>query len=40
MNNEIKILRCKNRIATLLGRGKDNGRIIAKLQRQLRNMEK
>ena len=40
MTKEIKILRCKNRIATLSGRNKENSKIIAKLQRQLRNLEK
>lgn len=40
MSKEIRILRCKNRIATLSGRNKDNSRIISKLQRELRNLEK
>ena len=38
MTKEIKILNLKNRIALLSGRNKDNGRIIAKLKRQLKNL--
>lgn len=30
----------KNRIALLKARGKDNGRIVGKLERKLRNMKK
>ena len=37
MNNTA--LAIENRINTLRGRGKDNGRIIKKLQRQLRTMK-
>ena len=33
-------LALKNRIALLKSREKDNGRIITKLQRKLRNMQK
>ena len=38
MTKEIKILNLKNRIALLSERNKDNGRIIAKLKRQLKNL--
>lgn len=30
----------ENRIQLLINRGKDNGRIVKKLMRQLRNLEK
>ena len=37
--NEIEILTTKNRIALLQGRtGKENGKIIKKLQRRLRKL--
>lgn len=38
MSNEYKILVTQNRIQVLSGRNKDNGRIISKLQRRLRNL--
>ena len=38
MTKEIKILNLQNRIALLSGRNKDNGRIVAKLKRQLKNL--
>ena len=38
MTNEIKVLKLENRIALLSGRNKDNGRIVAKLKRQLKNL--
>ena len=38
MTKEIKILSLQNRIALLSERNKDNGRIIAKLKRQLKNL--
>ena len=38
MSNELKILKLQNRIALLSERNKDNGRIIAKLTRQLKNL--
>ena len=38
MTKKIKILNLKNRIALLSERNKDNGRIIAKLKRQLKNL--
>ena len=31
-----KVLNLENRIALLIGRGKDNGKIVKKLQRRLR----
>ena len=40
MTKEIKILNLQNRIALLSERNKDNGRIIAKLKRQLANLLK
>lgn len=40
MTKEIKKLKLENRIALLSGRNKDNGRIIAKLKRQLANINK
>ena len=40
MTKEIKILNFQNRIALLSERNKDNGRIIAKLKRQLANLER
>ena len=33
------ILSLENRISTLCGRGKDNGRIVNKLKRQLRALK-
>lgn len=39
MSKEYKILHIKNRIALLSERNKDNDRIIAKLKRQLRQLE-
>lgn len=36
MTKEIKILKLQTRIALLSERNKDNGRIIAKLKRQLK----
>lgn len=38
MTKEIKILNLQNRIALLSERNKDNGRIVAKLKRQLKNL--
>ena len=38
MTKEIKILKLQNRIALLSERNKDNGRIVAKLKRQLKNL--
>ena len=38
MENVIEILATENRINTLRGRGKDNGRIVKKLQRKLRRL--
>ena len=38
MTKEIKILKLQNRIALLSARNKDNGRIVAKLKRQLKNL--
>jgi hypothetical protein len=38
MTKEIKILNLQNRIALLSERNKGNGRIIAKLKRQLKNL--
>ena len=38
MTKEIKILKLQNRIALLSGRNKDNGRVVAKLKRQLKNL--
>lgn len=38
MTKEIKILKLQTRIALLSERNKDNGRIIAKLKRQLKNL--
>ena len=38
MTKEIKILNLQNRIAILSERNKDNGRIVAKLKRQLKNL--
>ena len=40
MNKELKILQTENRIALLSERNKDNSRIIKKLERQLRNLQK
>ena len=34
-----RLLRAKNRLALLKERNKDNSKIIAKLKRQIRNME-
>ena len=39
MTKEMKKLKIENRIALLEERTKDNGRIIAKLKRQLRQLE-
>ena len=38
MVKEIKILKLQNRIALLSERNKDNGRVVAKLKRQLKNL--
>ena len=38
MSKEYKILSTQNRIQVLSGRNKENGRIIAKLQRRLRKL--
>ena len=38
MTKELKILKLQNRIALLSERDKDNGRIVAKLKRQLKNL--
>lgn len=38
MENAIEILATENRINTLRGRGKDNGKIVKKLQRKLRRL--
>ena len=38
MTKEIKILKLQNRIALLSERNKDNGKIVAKLKRQLKNL--
>ena len=35
----LKKLQLENRIALLQSRGKDNGRVVGKLQRQLRNLK-
>ena len=40
MNKELKILQTENRIALLRERNTDNGRIVKKLERQLRNLRK
>ena len=40
MNVEFKKLAITNRIARLKTNGKENGRIIQKLERQLRNLNK
>ena len=40
MTKEIKKLKLQNRIALLSERNKDNGRIVAKLKRQLANLER
>ena len=37
---EIEILNCECRIELLLGRTKENRRIVAKLQRRLRALQK
>jgi hypothetical protein len=37
---EIEILGCENRIALLEARPKENGKIIAKLRRRLRALQK
>lgn len=39
MTKEMKKLKIESRIALLKERNKDNGRIIAKLKRQLRQLE-
>ena len=38
MTKEIKKLKLQNRIALLSERNKDNGKIVAKLKRQLKNL--
>lgn len=38
MTKEIKILKLQNRIALLSERSKDNGKVVAKLKRQLKNL--
>lgn len=38
MTKEIKILKLQNRITLLSERNKDNGRVVAKLKRQLKNL--
>ena len=38
MTKEIKILKLQNRIALLSERNKDNGKVVAKLKRQLKNL--
>lgn len=40
MNREIEKMKLENRIALLTERGKDNGNIIKKLRRRLRNLNK
>lgn len=39
MNKELRILQLENRIAILSERNKENGRIVKKLQRKLRNLK-
>lgn len=39
MSTEYKIMNIENRIALLAARGKDNGRVIAKLKRRLKNLK-
>lgn len=39
MTKEVRILRLKTRIDLLSHRQTENGRIIAKLKRQMRNLE-
>lgn len=39
MTNELKKMIIENRIVLLSSRGKDNGRIIAKLKRKLNNLK-
>ena len=39
MTNTYKILRLESRIAILQERPKENGRVVNKLQRQLRNLK-
>ena len=38
MTNELKILNLENRIAKLEANPKNNGRIVIKLKRQLKNL--
>lgn len=40
MNTEFKKLAIQNRISRLKTNGKDNGRVVQKLERQLRNLDK
>ena len=40
MNTEFKKLAIQNRINRLRANGKDNNRVIQKLERQLRNLNK
>ena len=39
MNKELKIQLMKNRAAILESNGKENQKIVAKLRRQIRNLE-
>lgn len=39
-SKEYKLLKAENRIAILSERNKENGKIIAKLKRQVRNLRK
>ena len=39
-SKEYKLLKAENRIALLSERGKENGRVVAKLKRQIRNLQK
>lgn len=40
MNIELKKLAIQNRIARLRANGKENGRVVQKLERQYRNLNK
>ena len=40
MTKEIERMKCENRIALLLERNKENGNIVKKLKRRLRNLNK
>ena len=40
MNKEMRKAQLENRIALLTGRQKENGNIVKKLKRQLRNLNK